>query len=869
MSLPEIAGHELKELIGSGNCGAVYKGVTAGGKACAVKILSSMAINRKELGAVMAKLLQMPHHQGVLPMEAGDVDRSPYHWVMPLVGNAIKDGQGRSQWRALTLEDSFMSRVPTAKAWEMIYEMADALAWLHRHSIPHGNLRASNVLIESDGSVRLSDMAQGWVGGTYNLVPTDHAVYLCPDQMENPGAVFTGSGFSWDVYAFGVLAFRLLTGHLPRAEAAWNEQVKLVQTRAAAGLPVQIDSAALIDAVRDQPKEQWSTTASNKWEQRRMDVISKALDLNENNRWRDMREVMREFEVMDAECLLEASQQQTVDERNKQKAKVRNLTLIATGLLVTLSIATMFAIFTLWRAIGAERTIAENKIAYDEVVATREEKIAAVAKDRDAKIAALSEERDMAQRQKLTADTNLQHSQVAVDQFLTQLLQTPTGNELEVEFSRHQLDEALKFSLQNLEGLEKAPDLLVERARTYGNIGQIQLRLHEDVKAREYLEKARDACEQLIAKTGQGEAAALHHQWQGRYSLLLSDIVGRAGEMNESKILLKAATVHLQEGLAADPQNRLARLECARAWMEYGSRCLDSGELPEAEAALLKVPEVMDEKVIGAPLSLDERFLLARAKFNRGRAARDQNKTEEALTTLIDAVQEMGEVVTGSSPRNQDQALLLAQAYTDLAELVGRHFNANDAIEAHNQALPILLELNRLHPEWPEVKYCLARNYGALSSLIRDNGNSSEAMKKKQDAIELMNEILADDKDIARYAFQLAVLRGEYAEMLLDLRKSRDAAPIVKQSVDAIQGVLAKLGEGGPMTPQKQRWQIELAHFLGVQGHASQENGQKDTARTSFQTAAKVWDSLAAAGVKDEAVGQGQAWVQSRLDKLK
>jgi hypothetical protein len=48
-----------------------------------------------------------------------------------------------------------------------------------------------------------------------------------------------------------------------------------------------------------------------------------------------------------------------------------------------------------------------------------------------------------------------------------------------------------------------------------------------------------------------------------------------------------------------------------------------------------------------------------------------------------------------------------------------------------------------------------------------------------------------------------------------------------------------------------------------------QENGQKDVARTSFEGAAKVWDSLAAAGVKDEAVGQGQAWVQSRLEKLK
>jgi hypothetical protein len=142
----------------------------------------------------------------------------------------------------------------------------------------------------------------------------------------------------------------------------------------------------------------------------------------------------------------------------------------------------------------------------------------------------------------------------------------------------------------------------------------------------------------------------------------------------------------------------------------------------------------------------DEKFILARAKFAKGISQRDAGKAEEALNTLIDSVKDMGELVLGSSPRNQDQALLLAEAYTELAELIGRHFSGADAKEAHNQAVPILLELNRLLPDWAEVKYLLARNYGALASLARDAASPSEASKKKQDAIELVNEILADDK---------------------------------------------------------------------------------------------------------------------------
>jgi hypothetical protein len=224
--------------------------------------------------------------------------------------------------------------------------------------------------------------------------------------------------------------------------------------------------------------------------------------------------------------------------------------------------------------------------------------------------------------------------------------------------------------------------------------------------------------------------------------------------------------VNLDQGLAADPKNRLARNECARAWLEYGLRTLRNGDMADSEQALARVPVILDAKLIGHDLINDEKFILARAKYAKGISQREAGKIEEALNTLIDSVKDMGELVLGSSPRNQEQALLLSEAYTELAELIGRHFGGADAKEAHNQALPILLELNRLLPEWGEVKYLLARNYGALASLARDAGSPSEAAKKKQDAIELVNEILADDKDNARYGFLLAKLHGEYAELL-------------------------------------------------------------------------------------------------------
>ncbi len=236
MSLPQIAGYELKDLIGSGSCGAVYRAVTHQTKACAVKVFSSMAINRKALARALAALQEMPHHRGILTVESFNFDQSPYYSAMPLVGVMTKDHHGNRVWQTPTLEAA-CNGLPATQAWRYIYELADALAWLHKHGVPHGNLRPSNILLEDDpeSSVRITDVAQGWVGGIHHLELSDHFVHICPEQAENPDGVFAGYGHSWDVYSFGVLAYRLLTGQLPRGGGAWETEVAKANQQA--GLP--------------------------------------------------------------------------------------------------------------------------------------------------------------------------------------------------------------------------------------------------------------------------------------------------------------------------------------------------------------------------------------------------------------------------------------------------------------------------------------------------------------------------------------------------------------------------------------------------------------------------------------------------------
>ncbi|HEU5215802.1 MAG TPA: protein kinase [Gaiellaceae bacterium] len=204
-----IAGrYELEELVGTGGMSSVFRAHDIQlDRRVAVKILHEhyaadpeyLARFRSEARAVA----RLSHPNIVTVIDRGEDEGRQYIVFEHVDGENLKELVVRT------------GRLPVRKALELALATANGLAFAHEQGLVHRDVKPQNVLLSSEGDVKVTDF------GIARSLDVEHGVtqtgtvlgtgeYLAPEQASGkPVSPAT------DVYSLGVVLWELLTGDVP------------------------------------------------------------------------------------------------------------------------------------------------------------------------------------------------------------------------------------------------------------------------------------------------------------------------------------------------------------------------------------------------------------------------------------------------------------------------------------------------------------------------------------------------------------------------------------------------------------------------------------------------------------------------------
>ena len=215
--------------LGSGGMGVVYAAQQdRPRRTVAIKVLRRgfrhpEILRRFEDEADMLGRLQHPGIAQVYAFNPGD-RAIPAHLVMELVSGPPMTDYARSQ--GLSIAD----RV------RLIVKLADAMQHAHERGIIHRDLKPANVLVTNTGQPKVLDFGIARAIGADVQRLTAQTVrgqlmgtlaYMSPEQLRGRSS---DVGARSDVYAIGVLLYRMLTDRLPFdvSELPWTEAIQQI-----------------------------------------------------------------------------------------------------------------------------------------------------------------------------------------------------------------------------------------------------------------------------------------------------------------------------------------------------------------------------------------------------------------------------------------------------------------------------------------------------------------------------------------------------------------------------------------------------------------------------------------------------------------
>ena len=200
--------------LGEGGFGVVRRGTFRGLGVAVKTLLMRDGVNKKELigefKEEVAMLAKVSHHPKLCLFLGASV-KEPLTLVNELMSGSVRSllDQGYGEPHAVQL-----ARLPWRRRVEILLDAALGMAFLHNCDPPvvHRDLKADNLLVDAHGNAKVADFGLSrTIEG--NTLKGDYGTpgFKAP-EMYNESKAAKGYSLPVDVFAFGMIAYELLSG---------------------------------------------------------------------------------------------------------------------------------------------------------------------------------------------------------------------------------------------------------------------------------------------------------------------------------------------------------------------------------------------------------------------------------------------------------------------------------------------------------------------------------------------------------------------------------------------------------------------------------------------------------------------------------
>ena len=216
--------YEIRELIGIGGMANVYKGYDiVENRPVAVKILRDEYMGNEEFLRRFrneSKAVATLSHPNIVKVYDVSFSQKMHSIVMEYIdGITLKefiDQQGKLSWK---------------ETLHFTVQVLRALQHAHDNGIVHRDIKPQNIMLLSDGTIKVTDFGIARFARSNTKTITDRAIgsvhYISPEQAQ--GGVIDEKT---DIYSVGVMMYEMLTGKLPfDAESPVSVALKQIQSQ--------------------------------------------------------------------------------------------------------------------------------------------------------------------------------------------------------------------------------------------------------------------------------------------------------------------------------------------------------------------------------------------------------------------------------------------------------------------------------------------------------------------------------------------------------------------------------------------------------------------------------------------------------------